>query len=72
MAGSTVGRAAITRTLGDCLTVLARLHFSPTYREARVAPVSTDPTPGVVIPMPRRRAGRPMPTAASVPSAKVA
>ncbi len=59
MAGSTVGRAAITRTLGDCLTVLARLHFSPTYRQARVAPIPTDPTPGVVIPMPRRRVGPP-------------
>lgn len=38
LAGSTVGRAAVTRTLGDVLTVLARLHFSPTYRH--VAPAT--------------------------------
>ena len=78
MAGSTVGRAAITRTLGDALTVLARLHFSPTYRTPVVTTVSDDPAPSVVLPMPRRAtdvsAAVPAAVSAamSVPSLKVA
>jgi len=74
MAGSTVGRAAITRTLGDALTVLARLHFSPTYRTAVPASGGQDPAPSVVLPMPSRAndLALPAPAAASLPSLKVA
>lgn len=50
MAGSTVGRAAIVRTLTDAITVLGRLHFSSTYRSA---PISVDRS-ATVIPMARR------------------
>lgn len=80
MAGSTVGRAAITRTLGDALTVLGRLHFSPTYRTPLTASATHDPAVSVVIPLPRRNAEvthnapAPMPALAamSVPSQKAA
>ncbi len=56
MAGSTVGRAAITRTLADALTVLARLHFSPTYRTALQPSAAPGPAPSVVVPLPQRPA----------------
>ena len=74
MAGSTVGRAAITRTLGDALTVLARLHFTPTYRTAvPLVPTPQRPTPdgGVVVPIPRRspEATLAAPTAATLTKA---
>ena len=73
MAGSTVGRAAITRTLSDALTVLARLHFSPTYRTpAALISAGNDPAPAVVLPMPRRTDDTPLsaPAAASLPTLK--
>jgi GT2 family glycosyltransferase len=74
MAGSTVGRAAITRTLGDALTVLARLHFSPTYRTPLISSAINAPASAVVLPFPRRTTDTPpsAPAAASVPSLKVA
>lgn len=74
MAGSTVGRAAITRTLSDALTVLARLHFSPTYRTPVITSASSDPASAVVLPFPRRTTDTPpsAPAAAAIPSLKVA
>ena len=82
MAGSTVGRAAITRTLSDALTVLGRLHFSPTYRTPLNASATHEPAPApaVVIPLPRRStevahvtpAPVPARAAVSVPSQKAA
>lgn len=74
MAGSTVGRAAITRTLADALTVLARLHYSPTYRTPVAPSVATEPSSAVVLPFPRRTTDTPpsAPAAAAVPSLKVA
>lgn len=74
MAGSTVGRAAITRTLGDALTVLARLHFTPTYRTAvPLVPTPQRPSPdgGAVVPLPRRspEATLPAPTTATLAKA---
>jgi GT2 family glycosyltransferase len=74
MAGSTVGRAAITRTLADALTVLARLHFSPTYRTS-VAPsvtaapassVTAPPAPTVLVPRTHRAAPHALSTPAEV------
>ena len=75
MAGSTVGRAAITRTLSDALTVLARPHFSPPYRTpAALISAGNDPAPAVVLPMPRRTDDTPLsaPAAASLPTLKAA
>lgn len=68
MAGSSVGRSAITRTLSDALTVLARLHFTPTYRDATVPSGPAAPPPAAVVPLPRRGA-EPVP---SVPTLKAA
>jgi hypothetical protein len=58
LAGSTVTSTAILRTLGDALTVLGRLHLTPTYRTA-AQPVA------VVAPLgfPTQRAGAPLPVA---------
>jgi cellulose synthase/poly-beta-1,6-N-acetylglucosamine synthase-like glycosyltransferase len=74
MAGSSVGRAAITRTLADALTVLGRLHFSPTYRNPVNLTTSAHPAHSVVVPMPRSEAQLPLAAsvAASVPSLKAA
>ena len=66
MAGSTVGRAAITRTLADALTVLARLHFSPTYRTAARTPVTAAPAPSVLVPRPHRTVVHELPAPADV------
>ena len=73
MAGSTVGRAAITRTLADALTVLARLHFTPTYRTS-IEPSVTTPDPSVVVPLPLRAAPHALSTHAdlSAPTLKAA
>jgi glycosyltransferase involved in cell wall biosynthesis len=55
MAGSTVSKSTIVRTLKDALTVLARRHSTPTYRDA-VRPMSRVYSKNVgVLPRPARR-----------------
>ena len=73
MAGSTVGRAAITRTLTDALAVLARLHFTPVYRTALLPTGSDAQVRATVIPMPRRAVEvRPTPTTPTLVTPKAA
>lgn len=59
LAGSTVTSSTILRTLGDALTVLGRLHLTPTYRTA-----TAHHLPAVAsTALPAQRVGNPLPAA---------
>lgn len=57
MAGSTVSRSAVLRTLTDAIAILSRLHFTPVYRTAAPFSGAEHLPMSTVTPLRRRAAG---------------